>query len=69
MSIVLDLFLIFFFLVSLQPFVRQKMLEAARVRLLRAIEAKRGTRVIAMIHRQEILALLGFPPGALYRHP
>jgi ClpP class serine protease len=61
MSIVLDIFLIFLFLAALQPFVRQRMLEAARVRLLKAIEAKRGTRVIAMIHREETLALLGFP--------
>jgi ClpP class serine protease len=61
MSTILDLFLIFFVLVSLQPIVRQKMLEAARVRLLRTIEAKRGTRVIALIHREETLALLGFP--------
>ncbi len=61
MSTILDLFLIFFVLVSLQPIVRQKMLEAARVRMLKAMEARRGTRVITMIHRQETLALLGFP--------
>jgi len=61
MSTILDLFIIFFILVLLQPIVRQKMIEAARVRLLKAIEAKRGTRVIAMIHREETLALLGFP--------
>jgi ClpP class serine protease len=61
MSTILDLFLIFFVLVSLQPIVRQKMLEAARVRMLRSIEVKRGTRVIALIHREERLALLGFP--------
>jgi ClpP class serine protease len=61
MSYIIDIFLIFFILVSLQPIVRQKMLEAARVRLLKTIEAKRGTRVIAMIHREETLALLGFP--------
>ncbi len=58
---IFDLFLIFFVLASLTPIVQQKMLEAARVRMLRSIEAKRGTRVIALIHRQEILALLGFP--------
>ncbi len=58
---ILDLFWIFFVISSLQPIVRQKMLEAARVRLLRAIEQKRGSRVIALIHRQETLALLGFP--------
>jgi len=61
MSIVLDILLILLFLAALQPFVRQRMLEAARVRLLRSIEAKRGTRVIVMIHREEVLALLGFP--------
>lgn len=61
MSYILDIFLIFLVLVSLQPIVRLKMLEAARLRLLKAIEAKRGTRVIAMIHREETLALLGFP--------
>jgi ClpP class serine protease len=61
MSTIYALFIIFFILVLLQPVVRQKMLEAARMRLLKAIETKRGTRVIAMIHREETLALLGFP--------
>ncbi len=61
MSYILDIFLIFLVLVSLQPIVRLRMLEAARIRLLKAIEARRGTRVIAMIHREETLALLGFP--------
>jgi ClpP class serine protease len=58
---IFDLFWIFFIISSLQPIIRQKMLEAARVRLLRQIEEARGTRVIAIIHRQETLALLGFP--------
>jgi ClpP class serine protease len=58
---IIDLLIIFFVLASLTPLVQQKMLEAARVRMLRSIEAKRGTRVITLIHRQEILALLGFP--------
>jgi ClpP class serine protease len=61
MSTVFDIFIIVFIIILLQPIVRQKMLEAARVRLLRSIETKRGTRVIAMIHREERLALLGFP--------
>ncbi len=61
MSIVLDIFIAIVIIALLQPIVRLRMLEAARVRLLRAIEAKRGTRVIAMIHREETLALLGFP--------
>ena len=61
MSIVFDIFIVIIILILLQPIVRLKMLEAARVRLLRAIETKRGSRVIAMIHREETLALLGFP--------
>jgi ClpP class serine protease len=61
MYIVFDILLIIFILLALQPFVRQRMLEAARVRLLKSIETKRGTRVIVMIHREETLALLGFP--------
>lgn len=56
-----DLFWVFLILSTLQPIIRQKMLEAARVRLLRAIEQQRNSRVIALIHRQETLALLGFP--------
>jgi ClpP class serine protease len=56
-----NLLWIFFIISSLQPVIRQKMLEAARVRLLRLIEEKRGSRVISLIHRQETLSLLGFP--------
>ena len=52
---------LFFFLSSLAPVLRQRMLEAARVRLLRKLEEQRGSRVITLIHRQETLALLGFP--------
>lgn len=61
MSTIFDIFIIIVILILLQPIVRLRMLEAARVRLLKAIEIKRGTRVIAMIHREETLALLGFP--------
>lgn len=52
---------IFLIISSLQPVVRQRMLEAARRRMLRTLEEKRGSRVIVLIHRQETLALLGFP--------
>jgi len=58
---VTNLFWIFFVLVSLQPAVRQKLLQMSRLRTLRRLEQKRGSRVIALIHRQETLALLGFP--------
>ncbi len=56
-----DIFWIFFLLSSLQPWMRQRAMESARLRLMRRIEKKRGSRVIALIHRQETLSLLGFP--------
>lgn len=56
-----DLFWLFFIIVTLQPVLRQKLLETARKRLLTTIEAKRHSRVIALIHRQETMSLIGFP--------
>jgi ClpP class serine protease len=61
MSIVLDIFIVLVILALLEPIIRYRLVEAARVRLIRAIEMKRGSRVIVMIHREETLALLGFP--------
>lgn len=61
MSIIFDIFIVIVILALIQPIVRLKMIEAARLRLVRAIEAKHGSRVIAMIHREERLAFLGFP--------
>ena len=58
---IFDLFWIFFIVSSLQPVIRQKMLEASRVRMVHKLEEKRNSRVIAMIHRQETLSFLGFP--------
>lgn len=58
---VFDLFWLFFIVTSLWPAVRQRMLEAARLRLMRKLEQKRESRVITLIHRQETMALLGFP--------
>lgn len=52
---------IFFLIAALVPVVRRSMLEAARLRLLREIEEKRNSRVIAMIHRQESMSILGIP--------
>jgi hypothetical protein len=52
---------IFFIISSLQPVIRQKMLEAARRRVFEDIERTRNSRVIVLIHRQETMSLLGFP--------
>lgn len=40
---------------------RRRWLESQRVRLMQKIERQRGSRVITLIHRQEAMALLGFP--------
>jgi ClpP class serine protease len=57
----LDLLWLFFIISSLQPLIRQRWLEAMRVRAFRSLEHRRGSRVIGMIHRQETMAFLGFP--------
>ncbi|HWP47120.1 MAG TPA: ATP-dependent Clp protease proteolytic subunit [Candidatus Limnocylindrales bacterium] len=52
---------IFFIISSLQPVIRQKMLEMERLRMLERLERERNSRVIALIHRQETMSFLGFP--------
>ncbi len=56
-----NLIWLFFIILAFQPVLQQKMLASARLRLIRALERRRGSRVIAMIHRQESMSLLGFP--------
>ncbi len=56
-----DFFWLFFMLITLQPVLRQKMLEASRQRLIARIEKMRGSRVILLVHRQETMGFLGFP--------
>ncbi len=58
---IMDIFWIFFMLAALQPLLKQRMLEAARQRMIAKIEKRRGSRVIVLIHRQETMSLLGFP--------
>ena len=58
---IIDLLWLFFIFSALQPLLRQKMLEGARVRLITQLEKKRGSRVITLIHREETMSLLGFP--------
>ena len=56
-----DIFWIYFVLMSLQPVISQRLLEWKRTDLLRKLEKQRGSRVIALIHRQETMSFLGFP--------
>jgi len=57
----LNLLWVFLLIASVVPVIRQRMMDSARVRILREIEQKRGSRVISMIHRQESMSFLGFP--------
>lgn len=60
MSFIMDLL---FFLLLLQifvPFVQRRFLEFRRQMAIRALELKRKSRVITMIHRQESVNFLGF---------
>ena len=52
---------IFIILTSLQPVIKQRMLAAARTKAISKIEKENGSRVILLVHRQESMALLGFP--------
>ncbi len=56
-----DLFFLFLMLSALSPVIRQKLLEAQRIQLMRQIERKRSSRLITMIHRQEMFSFLGIP--------
>jgi ClpP class serine protease len=60
-SIINALFWIFIFFVMITPWLKQQELVNARLAIIRQIEKKRHSRVIAMIHRQETMSLLGMP--------
>ena len=58
---IMDAFWLFFIFSAMQPYFKQRMLEAARQRLIAKIEKMRDSRVIVLIHRQETMSFLGFP--------
>src|SRR6202166_2776538 len=58
---IIDIFWLFFMFSALQPMLRQRMLEAMRVRKIAQLESERKSRVILLVHRQETMRLLGFP--------
>jgi ClpP class serine protease len=57
----LNLLWIVLLIAAFVPVIRKSMLDSTRLRLLRRLEEKRGSRVIVFIHRQESLSFLGFP--------
>jgi ClpP class serine protease len=59
---ILSMIVWFYFIASaIQPLLQQRALDLARQRRMARFERKRGSRVIAMVHRQETMRLLGFP--------
>ncbi len=58
---ILSIFWLLFIIVSLMPLYKQRNIRIARLRKIRQIELKRNTRVIALIHRQESISILGLP--------
>ena len=56
-----QIFWLFFILSALQPMLRQRLLESSRQRIIAQIERQRGSRVVLLVHRQEVMSLLGFP--------
>jgi len=58
---IVDLFWLFFMFSAIQPMLRQRMLDAMRMRKISKLELERKSRVILLVHRQETMRLLGFP--------
>lgn len=56
-----NLFLIFLVISSLQPAIQRRIVSSKRLSAIRALEEKRRSRVILLIHRQESISLLGIP--------
>jgi ClpP class serine protease len=56
-----QLFWIFFIVSLLQPVLSRQSQQIRRFRLLQSMERQRGSRVIALIHREETMSFLGFP--------
>jgi ClpP class serine protease len=54
-------FWLFFIFSLLTPWLRQKTLETSRISLINRIEKGRKSRIIALIHRQETMSILGIP--------
>ncbi len=54
-----DLFWVFLIVSTLIPVLQKRLLDAKRQRVMRQLEKKRDSRLITLIHRQEVLSFLG----------
>ncbi len=57
----MDFFWILLLMLSLQPWLQQRLLQYTRQSLIAKIEKLRKSRVIVIIHRQESMGFFGFP--------
>ncbi|MBC7080274.1 MAG: hypothetical protein H5T42_07385 [Methanothrix sp.] len=60
-QILSNLWIILFLLLFLVPMAQRNILQMARKRLLVKLGKRRGSLVITLIHRQEVISLLGLP--------
>ncbi|HOT07014.1 MAG: Serine dehydrogenase proteinase [Methanosaeta sp. PtaB.Bin039] len=56
-----NIWIVFFLLLFLVPMVQRNALQMARKRLLVRLGKSRGSQVITLIHRQEVISFLGVP--------
>lgn len=56
-----EIFWVFIIVTMVMPMMSQWMTESKRNQLFNKMERQRGSRVIALIHRQETMSILGFP--------
>src|SRR5512133_3676271 len=52
---------VIFLIAAIIPMIRLRMIDSSRYRIIRSLEEKRKSRVIALIHRQESVSILGIP--------
>jgi len=56
-----DILWVLIFISFFIPVVQKRMLLLKRQMIMRSIETKRNSRIISMIHRQEVMSFFGFP--------
>jgi ClpP class serine protease len=61
MNSVWNLVWVFFLISAVMPMIQARLLELARLRVLRRLERQRRSRVVTLIHRQESRSILGIP--------
>lgn len=58
---IIEILVLILFLIFLLPSISRRKLDFQRVSTIRKLEKKRSSRVIVLIHRQEVVSFLGIP--------